>query len=212
MKILIADKAKLFKYDLSFKEEDTFSLSYKPIDYKDTILILFEKKGNDWFLKSSGSVNVLLQGVVAQEARVANYNCYVLNILDGNITLLLYLLPDHEDFKRYDTSKIQSITIGNAGTNIVYQNNNLSNSQTNIQNNNGIWILNTTSNAVYVNHTLVKQKQLKFGDLLFIHGLKIIFMGTFIEVNNPSNLVTVSGITQISKKAPMEKITRLLHL
>ena len=161
MKILIADKAKLFKYDLSFKEEDTFSLSYKPIDYKDTILILFEKKGNDWFLKSSGSVNVLLQGVVAQEARVANYNCYVLNILDGNITLLLYLLPDHEEFKRYDTSKIQSITIGNAGTNIVYQNNNLSNNQTNIQNNNGIWILNTTSNAVYVNHTLVKQKQLK---------------------------------------------------
>lgn len=202
MKILIADKAKLFKYDLSFKEEDTFSLSYKPIDYKDTILILFEKKGNDWFLKSSGSVNVLLQGVVAQEARVANYNCYVLNILDGNITLLLYLLPDHEDFERYDTSKIQSITIGNAGTNIIYQNNNLSNSQTNIQNSNGIWILNTTSNAVYVNHTLVKQKQLKFGDLIFIHGLKIIFMGTFIEVNNPSNLVTVSGITEISRKNP----------
>lgn len=202
MKILIADKAKLFKYDLSFKEEDTFSLSYKPIDYKDTILILFEKKGNDWFLKSSGSVNVLLQGVVAQEARVANYNCYVLNILDGNITLLLYLLPDHEDFKRYDTSKIQSITIGNAGTNIVYQNNNLSNSQTNIQNNNGIWILNTTSNAVYVNHTLVKQKQLKFGDLIFLHGLKIIFMGTFIEVNNPSNLVTTSGMTEISRKSP----------
>lgn len=43
MKILIADKTKLFKYNLSLKE-DSFSLSYKPIDYKDTILILFEKK------------------------------------------------------------------------------------------------------------------------------------------------------------------------
>ena len=92
MKILIADKTKLFKYNLSLKE-DSFSLSYKPIDYKDTILILFEKKGEDWFLKSSGSVNVLLQGVVAQEVRVADYNSYTLNILDGNITLLLYLLP-----------------------------------------------------------------------------------------------------------------------
>ena len=56
MKILIADKAKLFKYDLSFKEEDTFSLSYKPIDYKDTILILFEKscvKLYDWLIYSA---------------------------------------------------------------------------------------------------------------------------------------------------------------
>lgn len=200
MKILIADKTKLFKYNLSLKE-DSFSLSYKPIDYKDTILILFEKKGNDWFLKSSGAVNVLLQGVVAQEVRVADYNSYTLNILDGNITLLLYLLPDQEVFKRYDTSKISIISIGNARTNIIYQNNNLSNSQTTIQNNNGVWTLNTDTNFVYVNHTLIKQKQLKYGDLIFIYGLKIIFMGNFIEINNPSNLVTISGITQISKKS-----------
>ena len=39
----------------------------------------------------------------------------------------------------------------------------------------------------HLNNERIRAKKLKVGDVIFLYGLKIIWMGDFIQVNNPLN-------------------------
>ena len=52
---------------------------------------------------------------------------------------------------------------------------------------NNQWIIQALG-EVYLNHRRVSKHTLNLGDIIFIEGLRIIWMYHFLEVNNPLNL------------------------
>ncbi|MBD7910192.1 MULTISPECIES: type VII secretion protein EssC [Clostridium] len=57
---------------------------------------------------------------------------------------------------------------------------------------NGTIVDNNSSNGTYVNGIKIKEKLLSNGDAIYIMGLKIIYNGRLIGINNPDNLVEIS--------------------
>jgi S-DNA-T family DNA segregation ATPase FtsK/SpoIIIE len=75
-----------------------------------------------------------------------------------------------------------------------------------IRKSNEEWFINPCADTrfhIFVNNEmLISPKKLLPGDVLFVHALKIIWMGTFLQINNPSKKVTVAGLqvyTQINQ-------------
>ena len=60
---------------------------------------------------------------------------------------------------------------------------------------------------IFVNHQRVINRKLKTGDIIFIGGLKIIWMGNFMKINNPGNRVMISSKLQLMDSGPCEDNT-----
>ena len=57
---------------------------------------------------------------------------------------------------------------------------------------NNYWFLEDNGfeqTKVYVNNQRIKKTTLKLGDVIFTNGLKIIWMDSFIRLNNPNNKI-----------------------
>ncbi len=198
MKILLVEKDRINKYELPAQIADSFVINYKPVGGKECVLTLEAKDGN-WVLQSNGSVNVMSSAVSVNEVTLVEYNSYVLQFLGLNEYILLYAMPtvESENYK-LDFSGLSTISIGSsANCNICYHNNAIGQVHAEIKNTNGAWFLTASSDPNYktfVNNKLVTNQQLLAGDVIFIGGLKIIWMGTFIQINNPNKQVTVGQL------------------
>ena len=105
---------------------------------------------------------------------------------------------DEETYK-LDFKNLKSITIGSSpNTNIYYRNNLTSEIHAEIKFVNNEWYLAGSADdsfRTYVNGERVLTAKLNTGDVIFINGLKIIWMKSFIKINNPKQTVSVTGLS-----------------
>ena len=199
MRILIVDRKKIHKYFLPDNMDESFVISYRPIDSKSDCLITFEANEDKIYLKSNGTVNVVDNNTLISEVAITEYSFYALKILGTNNYVHFYALPNVETQKyQLDFGNLTNINIGNSqGCNIYYQNNLTGSLHAQIQFTNNEWrIINSDPNKyfVYVNNNAISNENLRIGDVIFINGLKIIWMKKFIIINNPQNKVGVAGL------------------
>ena len=57
-----------------------------------------------------------------------------------------------------------------------------------------VYLRSDSQFLTYVNNHVVTNQQLFVGDVIFINGLKLIWMRQFIQINNPNQQVTVAGL------------------
>ena len=200
MNIYILDSEKLVKYQLPTKVEEDYSISYKPYGYTNTFLITLEARDGNWIIKSNGSVNVMNNEMIMEESFLQKYYIYPLKMVGVNRLIYVYVMPAENDcIFRLSLDKINQITVGNAANNnISYNNPALGDFQLVLNKKENNWELDLVNVkfAVYINNNLLKTKNrvLKYGDVIFIYGLKIIIMKDFIEINNPNNQVGVNSM------------------
>lgn len=200
MNLYILDSEKLVKYQLPTKVEEDYSISYKPYGYTNTFLITLEARDGNWIIKSNGSVNVMNNEMIMDESFLQNYYIYPLKMVGVNRLIYVYAMPAENDcIFRLSLDKINQITVGNAANNnISYNNPALGDFQLVINKKENFWEIDLVNVkfAVYINNNLLKTKTriLKYGDVIFIYGLKIIVMKDFIEINNPNNQVGVNAM------------------
>lgn len=127
----------------------------------------------------------------------AHYN---LSVIGNTEATSAYAYPsiEKEQYK-LNTNNLSSITIGKAaGSNISFQNPNLLDIQASINNENGIWyLISNNDKRAYVYHNdkrVVKNVKLHVGDIIFIHGLKLLWMDQFIRVSKVPSLA-INGMT-----------------
>ncbi len=117
-------------------------------------------------------------------------------VRDGNTQFKKYLL-------KADGSGV--ITIGNDKSNIIsYDNKFVSPKHAQITVTTGEAVIKDldSMNGTFVNgRMLVGEKHLKFGDVIYIIGLKIVFLGSSFAINNPKNAITVTGMKEIVIKS-----------
>ena len=202
MKIFIMDKEKLTRYNLPLKIEETFSISYKSSNYKEEILITLEAREDKWYLKSNGSVNVFNNNYEVDGVFAKKYDSYNLKPFYSEEFITIFFLPiTNENTYKLSYNQLNSIKIGkNKQCNIIYNDQKIADLHAEIKQINNIWYILSNNNCdTYLNNKNIKNEKLKVGDVIFINGLKITWMGQFLKINNPRNLITVVGLTNYNE-------------
>ena len=199
MKIFILDKTKITKFNLPETPVDSFLIPYFGQNNNNETFVTVEANDDKWELKSNGTVNILDGSNVLDKVILENFTYYTLKILGQNDCATLFALPtiDEETYK-LQIKNITSITIGSSpNCNISYRNSLTAELHAEIKYvNNGWYIAGSADDAyrTYINGDRILTAKLNVGDVIFINGLKIIWMESFIKINNPKQSVAVTGL------------------
>ncbi len=200
MKVFLIDNNKIIKYMLPLKIDETFSINYSCSEVKDS-LITFTGGGNSWYLNSNGTVNVIENNQEIEKVVVEPYKKYLLKIVGKSNLVEIYFLPAREALFKLDFSGLDSFSAGSSETCDIYYNSpDLASTQAMFKSVEGSWVVsgvNDENHKIYVNNIRATLKTLKSGDIIFISGLKIIWMNNFIYVNNPRSILKITGMKLI---------------
>ena len=197
MKLLFCDDIKVDSFQLPKEVKDYFTINY--YYNKDSVCetITLEAVDGNW--KMDANVNMIIADGTKKPSNIMlkEYNYYSLYFADLNKYVMLHIVPDFEESIDIDVHTIPQITIGNTNTNVLYKTELIGATQAVIQRINNYFVIKNTNpqnNCVYVNKKLIQGVILNFGDVIFINGLRIIWMGKYFKINNPNNKVSVSGL------------------
>ncbi len=197
MKILICDDKRINYYKLPDNVKDFFVITYTANSIAETITL--EANEGKWIIKSKEDMQIYEYSEKRDQVEIEEYSKYTINFKDTNTTVYLHAINNYEKHTDISTNN-SDITIGSANTsNIIYNDQSILQSQITITNSNGKYIITNQGNTpyLYVNSKKVNTKTLKFGDTIFISGLKLIWLQQVIRINNPHNSVTISGLTTV---------------
>ena len=199
MKIFILDKFKITKFNLPEKVEDSFLIPYNGHNNKNDIAVTVEAVDSKWHLKSNGLVNILDGSNVVENIILDDYSYYTLKILGQEEYATLFALPSKEEESyKLQFNNMTSIMIGSSpNCNISYRNNLTAELHAEIKFVNNDWYIAASADEAYktyINEERILTAKLNVGDVIFINGLKIIWMKSFIKINNPKQLVSVVGL------------------
>lgn len=204
MKIYLIDDKKIDKHVLPNKVDSSFLIHYNSLDSNEENVITIDAKDNKWVLKSNGNINIIINQVMVDETPLIENSFYYLKITGQSKYILLYSCSLFEELYTLDCSNINSISIGsNAKCNISFQNPLTEDIHCEIKKTENNWILTSKSqkSGTYINNEIIGSGNLKPGDIIFINGLKIIWMNEFIKLNNPDRRVVVNGLVPYASLA-----------
>ena len=202
MKLLILDGNKLTKFELPKEIEETCLIPYKSdnSDIENTITV--EAINNEWQLKSNGSVDIIDNNIIKDIAILSEYKYYSLKINSLGKIVILYCVPSIE-YKNYElsTKNLSTITIGKDNNcNISYTNSLTHDIHAKlVLNENNWYIVSNKDCSIYLNSRKIIKSILKLGDVIFINGLRIIWMNNYFIINNPNNIVLIKGLENYQK-------------
>ena len=198
MKIYLISGLKITNFVLPTNDE-FFSYNYIIPDNGNTCLITFEKVDGSWYLTSNGVVNAFKDSCSVSRFLINDYSDVLLKILGYDGHIKLFALPLYnEQLYKLDISGANEITFGkDLKCNISYNYNLVAPLQFSIKKENSDWVLSANEDIkyeVYVNNQRVLKKKISIGNIIFVDGFKLIWMGSFIIINNPNNLIRVAGL------------------
>ena len=197
MRILLVDREKITKLTLPEEIDGVFTLEYLPIDSKVTKELSIEAINNQWVLKSNGSINVLENNHVIETCVLTDFLHIKVNINATTNILNLYCMPNIDDNKQRLAVNSNIITIGSTTENSIIYTELANNSTFAIICENNKWQVvvadSQANNPVYLNDKVVKNRAFIWaGDIIFINGLKMIWMVRFIQISSPHGKVSIN--------------------
>ena len=190
MKIALLEK-KIFYFKLPTKVDGSFLM---PDGLTSENLVNIEAISNQWVMNSNDDTKIISGNSYVESVVLAKNNFYVVE--KGQERKLLYSLDTCDStFVKYSLESDCAINVGSDFDNDLIYNHGYVGKKSFILNfSNGVWSLKRTDQTViYLNDQMITtpEASLAVGDTLFVYGLKIIFYGKMILINNPNNLVTV---------------------
>ena len=198
MRVFILDKEKITKFNLPNKVSGVYAIDYLPVGSKIKRTVSIEARDEKWIVKSNGSVNIVSGNMIQEVAILEEYQYQPIQIKGRNDYIGIYCIPSVEDtFTRYLVQN-GAISVGSANdTSISYVNNHVLPHHISINPaQDGSYYITATEDEthyVYLNDKRVKQTKLKVGDVIFLYGLKIIWMGTFLQINQPKDKLFINN-------------------
>ena len=200
MKLYVASSKRITKYTLPIKLEEFFSVEYQPDNTREKypITIISNETGK-WYLKSNGSVDIVSKDSVIDEAELIEYRCYFAKLIGIDGYTIIYAMPDYEaELYSLDYKPLNKITIGsNSDANIYFNHPLIEKEHAVITKEDDGYSIKASDNArimMFINDKQAKYKKLKYGDIIFINGLRIIWLPNSFKINNPGKQILVKGI------------------
>ncbi|WP_223592676.1 type VII secretion protein EssC [Neobacillus bataviensis] len=195
MILTLFDKGKAFTTVLPEKITGRYHLTTVDQNNNSIELMAVEAEDGKWYLKSNKFAYLKsIANEKARKAAVEPFSTYTI-FRDNEPAALLYVEPFSEDRNEFTRHIVSAnvIKIGRSkDSHICFTNKLVSSSHCSIEyNEQGRAVIkdHNSSNGTYVNGEKIEKKELAIGDVISIMGLRIIFNGRLISLNNPHQLV-----------------------
>ena len=215
MRVFILDKEKITKFNLPSKVSGVYAIDYLPVGSKIKRTVSIEARDEKWIIKSNGSVNIVNGNMIQEVTTLEEYQYQPIQIKGRDDHIGIYCIPSVEDELTRYLVQNGAITIGSQNdTSINYINNHVLPHHISINPaQDGSFYITATDDEThyaYLNDKRVKQAKLKVGDVIFLYGLKVIWMGTFIQVNKPKDKLFINNFNLTTfVEANPEDITKV---
>ena len=189
--ILYSNKDKQI-LELPVNVEGSFILN----DDHKNIIATINSNQNNWIMSAKNGFSIVEQGGKATNVTLQiNYSC-LLKQENSSDNYIVYVEPDYDDtYKVFSVAQNVQIVIGaNSNNDIVYNNPYVSPQHLIIQNDgNSFKIINVNYSLTFLNNMPLSKDQtvLHSGNIINIMGLKILVVGKFLIINNPSSTVQI---------------------
>ena len=210
MRIFILDKEKITKFNLPSKVSGVFAIDYLPVDSRVKRTVSVEAENDNWILKSNGSINVINGNAIMEKVPLVEYRCLQLQVKGRNDFVIIYALPSFEQHPVRYLVTGDKMTIGtDSGCSIVYRDQLVLPAHLAIWQENKIWYVqaaNDDNHFSYLNDKRITKHQLHVGDVIFVYGLKIIWMGTFVQLNKPVSQLVINNdaLASFTEQNPLD--------
>ena len=208
MRLYLQDKTSLVKYNLPKTVDGSLLFTFHSSETNMEYSINIDAIDGKWVLKNNGNVTVSI-GLNGSDASqdsestiLEDYKCVPLSLVGTPNLVFVYCLPSvAEENISYSTADFNTITIGSGSKNqIVYSKNSMPECCAYIKLENNVYFImpatNNTDSFIYVNNQrVVAPVRLYVGDIIFINGLRIIWMNAFFRVSISSSLYSVNGFS-----------------
>jgi len=150
-------------------------------------LINVEEDNGRWKIKSDFETKIMNGNQEIESAYLSDYSLFFLKINTDNEYVILYCSPTMDASTVY--LKLQQegeLLIGNDQRSAIYYAHPLvSRQHARLIYSNGKWVVQDLQSkyGTYVNNIAIKAKELEYGDIVFIMGLKIIVMKNCVVIN-----------------------------
>ena len=202
MKVYLVDKYKIKDYSLPTKVEDSFVIEYISATGVEEN-ILFTAVDGQWTIASDYDVTIYKDIAPITQEIIKDGSFYTLKFRDLEDNLTLYCFDIPINYQSYNIFNSQSITIGGANSDINYSIMDKKNPIITLTKDGIRWIFETKEDFnIFVNGKRYHKKILNLGDVIFVKGLKIIFMDKFIKINNPNNFLSTN--LEVKKELEIE--------
>ncbi|HAB66475.1 MAG TPA: type VII secretion protein EssC [Firmicutes bacterium] len=188
MRVLLLDNEKITKMTLPDEIDGFFTMNYKPIDSRVIKDINIEAIDGKWHIKSNETINVVVNGNIETEAILEDYMKLNIFLIGKNEMLDFYCIPTVDKNKYKVNVSTDQILIGNTQKcSIIFNNYTNEVVYAGIINQNGKSYISYPQSGksanVYVNDKAISSSVfLKVGDIIFINGVKIIWMKDFMQI------------------------------
>ncbi|QCJ44175.1 type VII secretion protein EssC [Bacillus sp. S3] len=195
MILTLFDRKKAFTFVLPERVTGRYVLTTESRNGSKREMMAIEAEEGQWFIKSNKYAFLSnADGQKVSKQPVEEFRTYTIN-REGEAPSLLYAEPFQFDQNIYTKHYVttDSLKIGRSkDSQICFANKLVSNSHCVIEyDKNGSAVIRDlqSSNGTYVNGERVTEHTLKIGDCIYIMGLKIIYNGKLLSLNNPHRLV-----------------------
>ena len=191
MKLYFVNNNKINIYSLPTKVEDAFLLNYVYEDIEESLTLL--AVDGKWQIESNPDVSIFF-GTQKQDKVILTDGLNLqIKFNDLNELLNLYVFDTPLKYFDFELGNITSFRIGkDSSSELIYDNVYTGVPHANFNKINGYWYIDNNKNPdnkIYINNINSNGAYLKMGDVIFINGLKIIWMDSFIRINNPNGKV-----------------------
>lgn len=163
---------------------------------KERNLINVEANNGKWLLKSNIDTQIFVNGTYCEHVEANIGEFYTLSVYKDENPIMLYIRDVIDNtYKAYNIVEPGDFSIKNNSDSSIFYNISLSTPiDVLIYFKDGYYYIKNNSGAlVFKNKKFVTNELLDIGDVIFIYGLSIIFMGSFMLINNPRNNVTLKN-------------------
>ncbi len=197
MIVRLIKKNKIYNFFLPNKVEGNYWVTDTDSLGNARNLINVEEYNGEWKIKSDFETKIMSGENEVESAILRDYSLYFLKINTENEYVILYCSPavDKEIFKLKIKDQ-REIAIGNDNRSPIYYNHPLvSRQQSRLIYTDNKWIIQDLNSkyGTYVNNIAVTTKELEYGDIVFIMGLKIIVMKDTLIINNPGSNLKINN-------------------
>ena len=172
-------------------------------------LINVEEYNGQWKIKSDFETKIMSGEREVESAILKDYSLYFLKINTDNEYVILYCSPSVEQkVIMYQLKDQRDILIGTDNRAQIYYNYPLiSRQQARLVYNNNKWVIQDLNSkyGTYVNNIAVTARQLEYGDIVFIMGLKIILMKDCFLINDLGSNLRIDNVAFSPMKSVVQK-------
>ncbi len=197
MIVRLIKKKKIYNFSLPEKISGNYWITDNDYFGNTRNLINVEEYNGAWKIKSDFETKIMNGDQEVEAAILKEYNMYLLKINTDNEYVILYCSPSTEkEILKLRVQDGKEILIGTDNRSEIYYNYPLvSRQQARLIYSNGVWVIQDLNSkyGTYVNNAAITTKQLEYGDIVFIMGLKIIVMKDTLILNNIPNFLKIDG-------------------